>query len=121
MKVLELTLCTVIIIGCGYSGPIAQYAAETASPYAIYANPDLSLYKLFEFSTNLKPNAKGSEKEYESELGSSMNRVWEGLKQGPLRNIGMANSVGPKSQNGGEMVLEQGMFCGRPRAIQWGC
>lgn len=98
------------MIGCGSSGPIHQYKAETSSPYAIYGNPDLSLYKLFEFRSNLKANEKGSEREYEHTLGTQFNRVWEGLKQGPLRNITQMSSVGPKSQNGGEIIFEQGQL-----------
>lgn len=36
-----------------------------------------------------------------------MSRIWGGLK-GALGNLGDVGNVGPKSQNGGEVVLSQG-------------
>lgn len=105
-------MVTVIIIGCGNYQPIQTYTEATESPYPIYGNPSADLYKLFGFSVNLSPSKKGEERKYTSTLGSQFNRVWDALKAGPMKNIGHVSSVGPKSQNGGEMILEAGQsFC----------
>jgi len=98
------------VIGCGASAPISTYIEASGSPFPIYGNPGIELYKLFEFKSNLAGSKKGEEKEYESDLGGIMTRTWSALKEGPMRNISHVNSVGPKSQNGGEVILEAGKW-----------
>ena len=43
--------------------------------------------------------------------GSTMARIWGGIKYG-LGNIGQLNNVGPKSLNGGEVVISAGELFG---------
>jgi hypothetical protein len=98
----------VIIIGCGTATPISTYLETTSSPYPIYSNPSIELYKLFDFKPNLAQAPKGEEREYEKGLGSTLARLWGALKSGPGKNIGHVGQTGPISQNGGEIVLEAG-------------
>ncbi len=51
---------------------------------------------------------KGEEKEYEKDLGGSVARVWTSLVAGPMKHIEHVSSVGPKGQNGGEVIIEAG-------------
>ncbi|RXK38365.1 hypothetical protein M231_04407 [Tremella mesenterica] len=99
---------SIIIIGCGSYQPIQAYQDLTNSPYPIYANPSLSLYTALQFSSKLAGSKKGEEKEYEKDLGGLLSRTWTSLKNGPGKNFGHVGSVGPKSQNGGEMIVEAG-------------
>ena len=101
-------LFVVIIVGCGSYQPIEWYAGHTHSPYPVYACPSLELHKIFGFTTKLGASKKGEEKEYERDLGGMMSRVWMGLVVGPMQHIEHMSSVGPKGQNGGEMVFEAG-------------
>ena len=102
------SLTLVIIIGCGGAPPIHNYIDLTQTPFDVYGNPSLDLYRAFGFKSNLGSSKPGQEKEYEKDLGGSWARLWHGLKEGPMRHIGHAGSVGPKAQNGGEVVFEQG-------------
>ncbi|KAL7422278.1 hypothetical protein Q5752_002924 [Cryptotrichosporon argae] len=102
---------SVIIIGCGHPSFIPMYSDKTSSPYPVYANPSLSLYKAFGFRSSLAASKKGEEKDYEKALGGVGKRTWDGIKAGPLREPWNALKVGPKSQNGGEVVLEPDGSC----------
>lgn len=102
----------VIIISCGSWQPIDNYLTITNSPYPVYANPTLELYKFFRFTSTLAGAKAGEEKDYMKDLGSYTTRVWNSIKRGPLSNISQAGSVGPKSQNGGELVLDQSAYRG---------
>ena len=97
-----------MIIGCGDSKPLKAYLEVVESPYEIYGNPSMSLYKLFGFKYNgkLPTELPG----YLQELGGFNARLWESLKNGPFRNIQHLNSRGPMKQNGGELVLEEGEY-----------
>lgn len=99
---------TVVVIGCGSYQPIKQYAEASHSPYPIYANPSLSLYTAFNCVSNYGTSKKGEEKEYEKDLGSSTTRVWQALVQGPAKHLEHVNYVGPKGQNGAELVVDSG-------------
>lgn len=104
----------VLIIGCGTYHPIEAYETKSASPYPIYTNPDLSLYQLFEFKSTLAGEAKGEPvRDYMQGLGSSGSRIWGGLK-GALSDLGNVSNVGPKSQNGGEVIVSPGQFLHTP-------
>ncbi|ORY32261.1 hypothetical protein BCR39DRAFT_523642 [Naematelia encephala] len=115
-----------IIIGCGSSPPIKAYIETTCSPYPIYANPDLTLYKSFGFKSTLstgKPKNKdggeggekaageAGEKSYLSGMGGSWSRLFKSLKDGPGRHLEHVASVGPKALNGGEVVFEADGTC----------
>ncbi|ORX39765.1 hypothetical protein BD324DRAFT_648394 [Kockovaella imperatae] len=101
---------SVIVIGCGGYAPIKAYKSGSSDIYPIYANPSLSLYKLFDFTAKLKPEDPDNPKEYTSDLGSSVQRVFTGLKVA-LKRIDHLNSHGPIAQNGGEVVLEADERC----------
>lgn len=70
----------------------------------------MELYKIFGFTSTLAGSKPGEEKEYEKDLGGMFSRTWQSVKDGPMKNIGHVNAVGPKSQNGGEVVLDAGKF-----------
>lgn len=98
----------VIVIGCGTDHPIESYVAKTASPYPVYTNSSLSLYKLFDFQSSLAGESKDQPaKDYLQNSGSYTSRVLGGLK-GALADIGNVSNVGPKSQNGGEVIISAG-------------
>jgi len=106
-------LIPVLIIGCGSYHPISQYIANTSSPYPIYGDPSLSLYKDFEFKSSLTDKAKDDpEKDYMVGQGSTMARVLGGLK-GALGDLGNMGNVGPIAQNGGEVIIAPGEFDSR--------
>ncbi len=50
----------------------------------------------------------GEEKEYEKELGGTITRIWSSIASGPMRHLEHVSAVGPKGQNGGELILEAG-------------
>ena len=106
-----MRLTAVIIISCGSYEPINNYLAITNSPYPVYANPTLELYKSFGFTSTLAGAKAGEEKDYMKDLGSYTTRVWNSIKRGPLSHISQAGAVGPKSQNGGELVLNERASC----------
>jgi hypothetical protein len=71
-----------LIIGCGSYQPIEQYITNTSSPYPVYANPSLSLYKAFEFKSSFTDKAKDDpEKDYMVGQGSTVSRVLGGVKR----------------------------------------
>lgn len=98
----------VMIIGCGDYSPIKTYIETAQVAYPIYGNPSLSIYKALRFHSTLNGSKSGEEKGYMKELGSWGTRFWSGLRQGPAKNILQAASIGPKAQNGGELVVEAG-------------
>ena len=106
--VLCLTLIAVIIIGCGSHQPISWYAEHTHSPFPIYTCPSLALHQILGFTNTIGGSRKGEEKEYERELGGTMSRIWTSLVVGPMKHIEHTSSVGPKGQNGGELLFEAG-------------
>ncbi len=84
------------------------YKETTQTPYTLYANPTLELYRLFNFTVNLGTSQPDKQKEYEKELGSTANRLWNGFTQNFVKNIGKLGSQGPIKQNGGEVVFAPG-------------
>lgn len=108
----------VIIIGCGEYKPLRSYITDlrtspsTPFPYPIYAHPSLSLHRALGFISSLGYSKAGEEKAYEANLGGIVKRTMTALKEGPVAHIGDVMNVGPKAQNGGEMILEAGkLFC----------
>ena len=97
---------TVVIVGCGKSAPIKLYMEQSSSLYPIYTNPSLSLYKLFQFNVNFGLGDTKNPKAYTADLGSKSKQFWGSTWNG-LMHVEHINSVGPKAQNGGEMILEQ--------------
>jgi hypothetical protein len=106
-----ISRCTndpVLIIGCGTYHPIASYIAKTSSPYPIYTNPSLSLYQSLEFKSSLAGESKEQpQRDYMKDQGSYVSRVMGGVK-GALSDLGNLSNVGPKSQNGGEVIISAG-------------
>ena len=84
-----------------------NYINVTKSPYPLYTNPSLSLYNIFNFKTGLGVSKKGQEKDYEQGLGSHASRIWTSLVAA-TKSVQWTIAVGPKTQNGGEVVLEAG-------------
>lgn len=106
----------VIVIGCGTHQPIEAYLTKTSSPYPVYTNPSLSLYELFQFKSSLAGQGDGPTKDYMQSSGSYFTRVMGGVK-GALGDMGNISNVGPKSQNGGEVIINKGKF--EPRSRGW--
>jgi hypothetical protein len=101
-------LISVLIIGCGSYQPIEQYITSTSSPYPVYANPSLSLYKAFEFKSSFTDKAKDDpEKDYMVGQGSTVSRVLGGVKSA-LGDLGNFGNQGPMAQNGGEVIMTPG-------------
>lgn len=97
-----------MVIGCGTHQPIDAYRTKTDCPYPIHSDPTLALHKLFGFTSTLSGGAKDQEqKDYMQSSGGYFARVMGGIK-GALGDIGNVNNVGPKSQNGGEVIISPG-------------
>jgi len=94
----------IIFIGCGSYQAIDYYRSVTKSFYPVYANPNLELYKLFNFTHNIGEAKKGQEKDYMKNEGTYWSRVWKGIRVASS-HLEHVNAVGPKSQNGGEVVI----------------
>lgn len=115
----EHTLILVIFISCGSWQPINAYLTNASSVYPLYCDPKLELYKLLRFNATLSEASpatadgnkdgdnnvnKDGKRDYMQEAGSRVTRVLTGL-MGALGNLGDMNNVGPKAQNGGEIIL----------------
>jgi hypothetical protein len=101
-------LISVLIIGCGSYQPIEQYITSTSSPYPVYANPSLSLYRALEFKSSFTDKAKDDpEKDYMVGQGSTVSRVLGGVKSA-LGDLGNFGNQGPMAQNGGEVIMTPG-------------
>jgi hypothetical protein len=99
----------VLIIGCGSYQPIEQYITSTSSPYPVYANPSLSLYRAFEFKASFTDKAKDDpEKDYMVGQGSTVSRVLGGVLKSALGDLGNFGNQGPMAQNGGEVIMTPG-------------
>jgi hypothetical protein len=98
----------VLVIGCGSYQPIKTYAAQSASKYPIYTDPTLRLHEILNFKYSFSTGEKGDEqRDYMRDAGSVMARVWSGVKMAVGR-LDHVNYVGPKSLNGGEVVISAG-------------
>jgi hypothetical protein len=96
------------VIGCGSYQPIAAYSANAQSKYPIYTDPTLQLHKLFGFKYNLAEEKAGEEKrDYMRGEGGQLARWWGGIK-GALGSLQHINRTGPKSLNGGEVIISAG-------------
>nr|UBX54503.1 hypothetical protein [Aspergillus sp.] len=92
------------IIGCGDPALIDAYAAETACPFAIYADPSRKLYEALGMASTL---ALGPRPEYirKGFVRVVAESVWQTLKQVPS---GLAMKGGDSRQVGGEVLFERG-------------
>jgi hypothetical protein len=99
---------TVLIVGCGSYQPIDTYAANASSAYPIYTDPTRRIHDILDFNSNLAVEKAGEEKrDYMRDMGGSLARYWGGLK-GALGNLQHTAYVGPKSLNGGELIIGTG-------------
>jgi hypothetical protein len=98
----------VLIIGCGSYQPIDTYAASTSSRYPIYTDPTRRLHSILKFNSCLAEEKNGEEKrDYMRDAGSTATRIWGGIK-GAIGSFQHVSYVGPKSLNGGEVVIDAG-------------
>lgn len=96
------------MIGCGTYQPIDNYAAASSSKYPIYTDPTHRLHAIFKFKWTLEQDKAGDKKkDYMGDAGGTMYRIWGGIKYA-MGSISHINSVGPKSLNGGEIVIDAG-------------
>ena len=94
--------------------------STTSSAYPVYADPDLGLYKLLRFNANMSEGAAGEPKrDYMVDAGPRLSRIWTGLI-GALGSISDISYVGPKSQNGGEVIVNPSTSAGLEQCNCWG-
>ncbi|KAI8942920.1 hypothetical protein NX059_000958 [Plenodomus lindquistii] len=104
----ENNSAAVLIIGCGSYRPINTYIETTSSLYPIYTDPSRQLHSLCRFKSNLSMGVTGDEqRDYMRNAGSAMSRIWGGITY-QLGNLQHLNDMGPKSLNGGELILSAG-------------
>jgi hypothetical protein len=78
---------------------------NTSSAYPIYTDPTCRIHAILKFKSGLK---EGTEKrDYMQDAGSTMGRIVGGIK-GALGNLQHTAYIGPKSLNGGEVVVGAG-------------
>jgi hypothetical protein len=104
-----LTRITVVLaVGCGSYQPIETYATNASSAYPIYTDPTRRIHTILDFNSNLATEKAGEEKrDYMRDMGGSLARYWGGFK-GALGSLQYTAYVGPKSLNGGELVISAG-------------
>jgi hypothetical protein len=104
----DLDPLPVLIIGCGSFQPIDTYATSSSSRYPIYTDPTQRLHSILKFNSCLAEEKSGEEKrDYMRDAGSTVARIWGGIK-GAVGHLQHVNYVGPKSLNGGEVVIDAG-------------
>jgi hypothetical protein len=70
----------------------------------------LRLHGIFNFKSNLAEAKSGDEqRDYMKDAGSTMARVFGGIK-GALGHLEHFGTTGPKTLNGGEVVISAGKF-----------
>ncbi|KAF2822231.1 hypothetical protein CC86DRAFT_331112 [Ophiobolus disseminans] len=95
----------ILIIGCGTHHPIDNYAAASSSKYPVYTDPTQRLHAIFKFKWTLSQGQSGDEvKDYMGDAGGVVYRIYAGWKYA-MSSISHINDVGPKSLNGGEVVI----------------
>ncbi|KUI58507.1 Thioredoxin-like protein AAED1 [Cytospora mali] len=102
-SLLQLPIPTFIaVVGCGDPGLIDMYAAETGSPFPIYADPTRRLYEELGM---VKTLALGSRPAYmrKSLVRSSIDSIFQGVKH---IKSGLAIRGGDQRQIGGEFLFE---------------
>ena len=98
-------------MGCGSYQPIDTYIEASSSAYPIYTDPTQRLHKILKFKWTLAQGESGEgQRDYMRTAGSTMTRIWGGIK-GAVSHMEHVNYVGPKSLNGGEIVLSAGGSC----------
>jgi len=98
----------VLIIGCGSFQPIDTYATSSSSRYPIYTDPTQRLHSILKFNSCLAEERSGEEKrDYMRDAGGTVARIWGGIK-GAMGHLEHMSYVGPKSLNGGEIVIGAG-------------
>ncbi|KAF3031549.1 hypothetical protein E8E12_001673 [Didymella heteroderae] len=100
----------ILIISNGSHEPIDTYAKTTSSAYRIYTDPTCQLHKIFGFKSALKEQGDGAEKkDYMQDAGTALNRIFGGIKAA-LCDIKNTPYIGPKAQNGGEVIISDGSW-----------
>ena len=103
-----INITIVLAVGCGSYQPIDTYATNASSVYPIYTDPTRRIHTILDFNSNLATEKAGEEKrDYMRDMGGSLARYWGGLK-GALGSLQYTAYVGPKSLNGGELVISAG-------------
>lgn len=99
-----------MIINNGSWQPIDTYAEASSSTYPIYTDPTLRLHKIFKFKYNLKEGNSGEAKrDYMHDAGGTWSRIVGGVK-GALGHLEHTSYIGPKSLNGGEIIISAGVL-----------
>jgi len=100
---------TVLIIGNGSYQPIDTYISTTSSLYPIYTDPNNKLHAILKFVSSLKMTNEGEEqKDYMRSAPSPLMRIFNGVTYA-LGHLQHTAYAGPKSLNGGEVVISAGM------------
>ncbi|KAM3418457.1 hypothetical protein BST61_g4443 [Cercospora zeina] len=102
---------TLTVIGSGEPLLIESYAKRTGSPYQIYTDNSVQLYKKFGMVSTLKGSTGASKYMHKGFFKNAIDSTWNGIMSGhPL-------SSGPPAQNGGELLFQDGQlkWCSRMR------
>ncbi|KAF1931337.1 uncharacterized protein M421DRAFT_56769 [Didymella exigua CBS 183.55] len=101
----------IFIISNGSYQPIDTYASTTSSVYPIYTDPTCQLHQILKFKSTLKEQGPGEEtKDYMQGAGTAMGRIFGGIKVA-LGDIKNTPYIGPKAQNGGEVIIAADGTC----------
>ncbi|CAI6332229.1 unnamed protein product [Periconia digitata] len=101
----------IIFISNGSYQPIKSYATITSSAYPIYTDPTCRLHSILKFNSALKEASSTDEKrDYMRNAGSTMGRVFGGIKVA-LGQLEHTAYIGPKSLNGGEVIISADGEC----------
>ncbi|KAL5115149.1 hypothetical protein ACEQ8H_006985 [Pleosporales sp. CAS-2024a] len=105
-----LTCIAVLVIGCGGYQPIDIWISAASSKFAVYADPSNRLHALFKFKSTLSEGSGQDQRDYMQGEGGAVAR-WLGGIKAALPNVHHLPHVGPKAQNGGEVILSADGKC----------
>ncbi|KAL5440005.1 hypothetical protein PMIN06_009783, partial [Paraphaeosphaeria minitans] len=91
-----------LIISNGSHQPIDTYARTTSSAYPVYTDPTCRLHAMLKFKSGLKEGTV--KRDYMPDTGGRVGRIVGEIK-GALGNLQHTAYIGPKSLNGGEVVV----------------
>ncbi|PPJ54207.1 hypothetical protein CBER1_01062 [Cercospora berteroae] len=99
------------IIGSGEPILIEGYAKRTGSPYPVYTDNSVQIYKKLGMVSTLKGSMGGPKYTHKGFFKNTIDSMWNSVMSGhPL-------SSGPPAQNGGELLFQNGelKWCSRMR------
>jgi hypothetical protein len=105
-------IAVVLVIGCGGYQPIDNWIAASSSKHSVYADPSNRLHAILKFKSTLSEGDGKDPRDYMSDQGGAVAR-WLGGMKAALSSVQQLPYIGPKSQNGGEVIISAGKSCDR--------